>query len=181
MLKRPSSRRRSAPEEIVLNLVPMMDALVTLIAFLLFTMTFLNVVGLDSPIPLASTPSEANALQEKPLQLTLTIQRDRVLIWSPFERISPQQVPNLPSGEYDVNSLHDALHKIKVQFPKESQVVFFPMSHVTYDTLVALMDAARIFEKTDAPIYLKSAAGVDEPVKALFPDIVFGNLIGDDS
>jgi len=34
MLKRPSSRRRSHPAEIAINLVPMMDALVTMISFL---------------------------------------------------------------------------------------------------------------------------------------------------
>ncbi|MGZ3708243.1 MAG: hypothetical protein ACXWPM_05415, partial [Bdellovibrionota bacterium] len=54
MLKRPSSRRKTSAEGIQLNLVPILDTMVTLIGFLLFSMSFLAVVNIESVVPQAS-------------------------------------------------------------------------------------------------------------------------------
>jgi hypothetical protein len=42
------------------------------------------------------------------------------------------------------------------------------------------MDSVRTLEATDPPIYTKNEkTGNDEPMKSLFPKIIFGNLLGD--
>ena len=179
MLKRPSTRRHTEGGDITLNLVPMMDALVTLITFLLFTMSFISIVALDSPVPVISRPDPANTKDQKPLQLTLTIQKDKLIIWSPFERIAPSEIKVQANGEYDVHALHDTLISIKQRFPEDTQIVFIPSSTVPYDQLVALMDSSRLLTKTDPPFFHKGPTGNDEPLTRLFPEIVFGNLLGD--
>lgn len=180
MLKRPSARRKSGHEEINLNLVPILDAMVTLIAFLLFTMSFLSIVAIESPFPTASTADVEEKLKEKPLQLTVTLRDNEAEIWSPFERISSKKIPNAEPGKPDTKSIHEALVEVKKQFPKETKVVVVPFAGATYDVLISAMDAMRVLEPSDPPIYLRNdTTGNDDLLKVLFPEVVFGNLLGD--
>lgn len=180
MLKRPSSRRKSAPEGITLNLVPVLDAMVTLIAFLLFTMSFLNLASVESQFPQASPQDVQEKLKDKPLQLTLTLRENETEVWSPFELIPSKTIPNSAPGIPDTRAIHLALIDIKQKFPTETKVVMVPQPAVNYDTLVAVMDAARLMEKSDTPVFFKNpTTGVDEVAKVLFPDVIFGNLLGD--
>lgn len=181
MLKRPSSLRRNEKgKPVELNLVPMLDALITMISFLLFTMSFLTLVSVESQAPVASKTINQEVMKEKPLQLTLTLRENDVEIWSPFEKITAKKIPALEPGKPNITQIHDELVKIKQQFPKETKIVFAPEAGINYDILVSVMDTARGFEATDPPIALKNpTTGVDEVVKGLFSEIVFGNLLGD--
>ncbi len=180
MFKKPTSRRKSEKEQIELNLVPILDTMVTLISFLLFTMSFLAIVSIESPFPQASAQSVQQKLKEKPLQLTVTLRKKEIEIWSPFNRIQSKKIPHTAEDLPDTVALHSALLEIKQQFPNETQVVIVPPSTANYDTLISVMDAMRVIEKTDPPIYTKNdETGADEIVKTLFPNVVFGNLLGD--
>jgi biopolymer transport protein ExbD len=182
VLKRPSSRRNSHQEQIELNLVPILDTMVTLIGFLLFTTSFLSLVSIESQLP-QSSPSEVQQQmkdKQKPLQLTLSMRPSDVEIWSPFEKITPKAIPNTKEGMPDAKAIHEALLEIKKKFPTETSVVVIPIKTAPYDVLISLMDAARTLEKTDTTIFIKNEkTGLDEPIKALFPKVVFGNLLGD--
>ncbi len=157
----------------------MLDALVTLIAFLLFSMSFLAIVSIESPAPVASKAEVQQKLKEKPLQLTLTLTPKGSQIWSPFGRIETTRIANSEFGP-DLPQIHQALVKIKAKFPEEKQIVLVPHPGVNYDTLVAVMDAIRSLEKTDTAIFVKSPkTGLPLQAQYLFPSIVFGNLLGD--
>lgn len=180
MFKRPSSRRRGEKRQIELNLVPILDAMVTLIAFLLFTTSFFAVVSIESPFPQTSVEAVREKIKTKPLQLTLTLREKDVEIWSPFDKIAPKKIPNPAAGQPDVRAIHDVLVAIKQKFPKETKIVFSPFSGVNYDTLILVMDAVRTLEKTDPLIQIHNeVTKVDEVTKMLFPNVVFGNLLGD--
>ena len=180
MLTRPSSRRKSKQEGIALNLVPILDCMVTLIAFLLFTMSFMTLVHIESPIPEASSRSNEEKLKTKPLQLTLSLRENEAEIWSPFELIAAHKIPNIAPGMPDIKTIHESLIAIKLKFPTENQIVFAPFAGASYDTLISAMDTVRTLEKSDTPVFIKNAkTGLDEPQKTLFSDIVFGNLLGD--
>lgn len=180
MLKRPSLRRKTASAEVTINLVPMLDALVTLVSFLLYSMSFFAFVSIESPVPIASSRDMQEKLKEKPLQLTVSIRDEEIEVWSPFKKIPSKKFQNLPDGQPDIKALHDSMIQIKQQFPNETKVIVVPNKGTNYDILVAVMDASRSLESTDTPIFLKNAqTGVDEQVKALFPEVIFGNLLGD--
>lgn len=180
MLKRPSSRRKSSREQIQLNLVPILDAMVVLIGFLLFTTSFLAIVSIESPFPTASSEQNQEKIRQRPLQLTLTVREKEVEIWSPFQKISPATVPDLAPGQPDINRIHETLVGIKQRFPTETKIVLVPARDTDYDTLIQLMDGIRMMEKSDPPLFARNAqTGNDEPVKTLFPEVIFGNLLGD--
>ncbi len=181
MLRRPSARRKREINEVQLNLVPILDAMVTLIAFLLYTMSFLAIVSIESPFPEASPEINRKKIETPPLQLTLSVRENETEIWSPFQKIEPKKLPHLEPGKPDTGSIHEALLAIKQQFPQENQVVFAPHPGLNYDALVGVMDAARTLEATDPPIYFKNeSTGMDEAAKTLFGDVVFGNLLGEE-
>lgn len=184
MLKRPSSRQRSASkssrEGISLNLVPVLDTMVTLIGFLLFTSSFLSIVTVESTFPQASTKNIEDQLKDTPLQLTLSLHDNDAEIWSPFDKIPSKTIPHTAPGQPDMKSIHDALIEVKKQFPNESKLVLVPAAGSNYDTMIAIMDASRNLEPSDPPIFTKNTqTGIDEAVKKLFPEIIFGNLLGD--
>lgn len=156
-----------------------MDAMVTTIGFMLFTTTFFPFVGIETVFPQASTRQQQETLKKKPLQLTLSINEKSTEIWSPFNRIRSKSIPHLGPGEPDLKHIHESMIEIKQNFPEETKVVFAPNKDVPYDTLISVMDTVRMFEKTDLPVMMKNpATGIDEPLKALFPEIIFGNLLG---
>ncbi len=178
MFKRPSSRRRNTSEQVQLNLVPILDTMVTLIGFMLYTSSFMAIVSVETVAPVMSTAQVQKQLQEKPLQLTLSVRTKDTEIWSPFEKFKAVVVPHTPEGEPDLLAIHDNLVTIKQRFPNESKVVLSPHSGLSYDSLVAVLDSARSLAKTDPVILAKNVqSGAEEPVKALFPDIIFGNII----
>lgn len=182
MLKRPSARRpKGHSKQIELNLVPMMDTFVVLIGFLLYTMAFLALVTVETPLPMASPTEVAEKLKEKPLQLTVSFREDETEIWSPFQRIESKKIKNTPEGAPDYRALHEALVAVKQKFPNEKKVVLAPTGSINYEILVAAMDSVRILEATDPPLYAKNPeTGVDEAQKLLFPEVVFGNILGSD-
>ncbi|OFZ75298.1 MAG: hypothetical protein A3K03_10440 [Bdellovibrionales bacterium RIFOXYD1_FULL_44_7] len=180
MLKRPSSRRKTGQHGITLNLVPILDAMVTLIGFLLFTMAFTALVTIESPFPVASTKDLNQKIKEKPLQLTITVKQNQTEIWSPFDRINTRVIANAEQGQPDYRAIHEALISVKQQFPEESQIVVVPFPGASYDVLISLLDSIRLTEPSDPPVFRRNTeTGNDELVKNLFSDVVFGNLLGD--
>jgi biopolymer transport protein TolR len=180
VLKRPTSRRKGNAEGVTLNLVPILDTMVTLIGFLLYTTAFLSLVSVESPFPTTSSQEVQEKLKEKPLQLTVTLRDDEAEIWSPFNKIKSRTIPNIAAGQPDLAKIHTELLDVKKTFPNETKVVVVPTGGMPYDTLIAVMDNLRGIEPTDPPLFFKNVAtGIDEPVKTLFPEVIFGNLLGD--
>ncbi len=159
----------------------MMDALVTMISFLMYTMAFLALTMVESPLPIVSNEQNLQEIKTPPLQLTLTVDDKDVLLWSPFDRIPQQSIPNLADGNVDLLKLHEALIGIKQKFTNETKIILVPKPTTSYDTIIAVLDAAKNLEKTDPVIVTKNEkTGVQEQVKELFSEVVFGNLLGGD-
>ena len=177
MLNRPSSRRKSHSEGIELNLVPILDTMVTLIGFLLFTTSFLAIVSIESPIP-GRAPDDPNKKpDEKPLQLTVELNSKSIEIYSYSEKFPRKSLPNTAEGKVDLKSLHETIIEVKKRFPAEENIVLTPSEGIAYESMISVMDAVRELETTDPSIYRKNATtGVDEVVKNLFPKVLFGNL-----
>lgn len=181
MLRKPSQRRSGRKlEDVELPLVPMMDAFVTLIAFLLLATSLLAVTLIDTPIPVVSNLDEKDP-PKKPLGLQLRIDQDMLTLSSMTRQIPEQKFPKVEK-DYDLVKLHEALVQIRQQFPAERGVVFFPAAEVKYEDIVKIMDATRLLAKTDPalPPYKEKAADgteVERTETFVFPNVAFGNVI----
>ncbi len=175
-------RKRIRNFDINLNLVPMLDGMITIIAFLMYTLAFIAIVSIESPIPLVNRLSNDTQIKEVPLQLTLSIQNKQMILYSPFQRVPSTTIPHLPDGMADLPALRKRLLAIKDRFPFETKIVFMPGSQVAYDQIIAVMDSVRARDRADPPLYARNPkTGLDELITSLFPNIVFGNLLGGES
>lgn len=160
MLRRPSARRKTESQELVINLVPMLDALVTLVSFLLMTMGYMAISAIETPAPMLAPPDdqvkELEKPKEPPLQLTAEFERDNTILlhdWMGSRvnfKVSPKDDPSEPGKKiFDVEEFHKKLIEVKGKYPKETQLILKPSPGVSYENLVTLMDSGRYFEKTD--------------------------------
>ena len=180
MLSRPSSRRRSGSEELNINLVPMLDALVTIVAFLLLSTAFVSIATIDTPVPsLAAAPAQLEKIEKNPpLQLTVYVQPEQILISDWTGSREKHTVPSIEPTKYDIEQLHQKLIEIKGRHPTEKQVILKPDSGVSYENIVAIIDAARSLEKTDPPILKPATNGeAATQINELFPEVIFGNIL----
>jgi hypothetical protein len=178
VLNRPSTRRKAHAPELTINLVPMLDALVTLITFLLFTMAIVSIVSISSPMPISSQKVQQDKMNERPLQLTARVSENAIEVFSPFDRIAARTFKKGADGKLDLVGFHTYLLDIKKKFPKDRDLVMIPVGSAPYDLLISVMDAARMLEAGDPPLFIRNEkTGVEEITRLLFSDIVFGNLL----
>jgi biopolymer transport protein ExbD len=144
-----------------LNIVPMIDMMVILVFFLIFTAVFskTNILQLNLPTNSATAPVDL----PKGLKLEIIIRPDDLVV---NDRNSGplKLLPNLATG-YDLDHLSEFMRQIKSQFPQMTDATILPSPNVPYDTLVQVMDTVRVYELPVAP-FSKAE---------LFPDIAIAD------
>ena len=126
-----------------INIVPMLDIFTILLFFLIFTAVFskTNIVELNLP----AQSSEPLQLPEG-LQLEVVVRKDGLVVQD--KNSGPlQPLPNTAEG-YDFDGLSAYLSRVKARFPdlKTATVLLEPT--ISYETIIATMDAVRAFEGT---------------------------------
>lgn len=174
MYRRPSARKIKKQEN-SLNLIPILDSVFIFIFFLLMTASFMQIheVSSDAPIISDSIPDDKN-----PLALTLVIQEDFIDIQSGIPAKQLKRIERTQEGKYDIEKLHQELIQIKKRNLNEDMIILEPQAELTYEELVQIMDEARTLRETDEALYQKDKQGLDLKIATLFPQIVFGNLMG---
>jgi len=159
-----------------LNLAPIMNLMVTLIPLLLISAAFLEIVVLETSLPVFSEPQEAKVLEklEKPkLGLTLVIKEDGFSLGGQGGMLKLEDgsstIPKLSNGTYDYISLSSVLYKIKEQYPDEWSIIIVPDFSTTFEVIVDAMDASREIPLLQEELNLKT--------KVLFPNVIIGGGI----
>jgi biopolymer transport protein ExbD len=143
-----------------LNIVPMIDMMVILVFFLIFTAVFskTNILSLNLPAS-NSAPLEL----PKGLKLEVIVRPDDLLVND--RNSGPLHVIANTSGGYDFAALSEFMRRIKEQYPQMTDATVLLGPATPYDTLVQVMDAVRVYELPVAP-FSKAE---------LFPDISIGD------
>jgi biopolymer transport protein ExbD len=144
-----------------LNIVPMIDMMVILVFFLIFTAVFskTNILQLNLP---ANSQAPAPELP-KGLKLEIILRPDDIVV---NDRNSGplKSIPKTPAG-YDLEALSLFMRQVKSQYPQMTDATMLLAPNVPYDALVQVMDTVRIYELPVAP-FSKAE---------LFPDISLGD------
>ena len=127
-----------------LNIVPMIDMMVILVFFLIFTAVFskTNIVQLNLPAPNSSVPELPEGLQ-----LEVIIRSDRIEVADKRTGIL-RTIPNTAQG-YDYANVSTFLQAVKYKFPTKTDASVLLGPDVPYDVLVQAMDTVRVFEVND--------------------------------
>lgn len=148
-----------------LNMVPMIDMMVILVFFLIFTAVFskTNILELNLPSSTAGVPDLPEGLQLE------VIVREASIDVADRKTGVLQSLPNTAEG-YDLASLGSYLERVKAKFPQNQAATILMDPDISYDTLVQVMDTVRV------RVMPAAAGGPAAPVQAeLFPEISVGD------
>jgi biopolymer transport protein ExbD len=144
-----------------LNIVPMLDVMVILTFFLIFTAVFSKTSVLEVNLPVAGTQAASTPPR---FQLELIVRRSGIEVAERSTGVLTT-IPAVATGQ-DVSRLTDYLAVLKQRVPEVTNATLLVADDVDYDTIVQVMDATRVRQVVDG------AKVVREP---LFPQVALGD------
>ena len=173
--KTPTSRKAKRSDG-QLNLIPILDAVFIFIFFLLMSTQFIKIFEIESDIPIISNQTPPKS-KKKPLALTLLIKKSSLVVQTGVPSRTVKSFGKTSDGKFNLPELHDYLVQLKKRHKSENTIILEPLFDLKYEEIVEIMDAVRSLDNTDETIYRKGKDGVDERIKSLFSNIIFGNLM----
>ena len=144
-----------------LNIVPMLDVMVILAFFLIFTAVFSRTSILEVHLP---GPGAKAAPALPSLELEVIVRRSGLEVADRGRGVL-ETVPATASGQ-DVVRLSEYLEGVKAQHPDKTSATLLVAEDVDYDTIVQVMDAVRVRQ---------TIAGSKVVRRDLFPQIALGD------
>ncbi len=128
-----------------LNIVPMLDVMVILVFFLIFTAVFsrTSVLELSLPVPSSDLPP-----LPPQLELEVVVKLDSITVAD--RGTAPLKVLPAVGRDHDLTGLTEFLKVVKARYPEKTEATILLAPDVSYDTLVQVMDAVRSFEVTQS-------------------------------
>lgn len=144
-----------------LNIVPMIDMMVILVFFLLFTAVFsnTNILELNLPAPNSSVPDLPQGLNLE------VIVRQNVIEVADRNSGVLKTLPKT-GADYDFAGLSGFLQMVKAKYPATQAASVLLEQDIPYDVLVQTMDSTRVWLNQSGPLLQKVE---------LFPDISVGD------
>lgn len=161
-----------------LNLTPILDAIFIFIFFLLMSAQFIDIHQIGSDAPAIATISEDKKDKEPPLNLTLDIRNEEILVTTGldnrvFKRIRLQE----KDGKLVLTDLIKALIQLKTKHIDEKSVIIKPNQEFKYQKLVQIMDAVKKLGKNQGVVSGKNKKGSKVETDTLFDQIIFETVI----
>jgi biopolymer transport protein ExbD len=143
-----------------INVVPMIDMMIILVFFLIFTAVFTKTNILELNLPGADT-----AVPDLPqgLNLEVIVRKDKIEVADRGTGLL-KSLP-LSSGNYDLKGLSDYLMLVKSKYNDKTDATILLEQDIAYDTLVQVMDTVRVY----------AVPGSAWQVGELFPDVSVGD------
>ena len=123
-----------------LNVVPMIDMMVMLVCFLVFSAVFTRTTILELNFPTANA-----AVPDLPqgLQLEVVVRQAAIEIGDRNTGVM-KTLPSTDAG-YDLNGLAEYLLLVKSKYQDKQDASVLLEPNIPYDTLVQVMDAVRVY------------------------------------
>ncbi len=146
-----------------LNIVPMLDVMVILTFFLIFTAVFskTSVVEVNLPGPGVQAPPPVPTLE-----LEINLRRNGLEVADRNVGVL-QTIPLTVTGFQDIPQLSKYLQGVKARFPDKLDATLLVADDVDYDTIVQVMDAIRSRQDVE---------GTKVTTTQLFPRISLGDV-----
>lgn len=166
-----------AAHDFELNLTPIIDCFVTLICFLLLSATYVNLVSMDSKVPIA-VPASSEAAKNKPtFKLEVNVKQKGIeIIATDAGQASGKRFIAGRDSEA-LGKLHEDLVRVKHERPKEFSLHFNSEIDMSYEELVRFMDVTRNLAPKDGNLVITDERnGKSVKMDTLFPDFVMAGL-----
>ena len=144
-----------------LNIVPMLDVMVILTFFLIFTAVFSKTSVLEVNLP---GPGVQASTEPPGFVLEVIVRRSGIQVADRNSGVLTT-IPAAGSG-HDVARLTEYLAELKLRVPQTTEATLLVAEDVDYDTIVQVMDAVRVRQ---------TIAGGKVARETLFPQISLGD------
>jgi len=134
-------RRHRQNDPVELDITAFMNLMVILVPFLLITAVFSQMTILELNLP--SSSDQPDSVPDTP-QLEVIVRAERIEVGERNAGLL-SGLENV-DGKYDLAGLTQYLQRIKAQYPDKVDASVLLESDVSYDVLVQVMDAVRVFE-----------------------------------
>jgi biopolymer transport protein ExbD len=151
--------RQRGPED--LTIVPMLDVMVILAFFLIFTAVFTHTNVLEVHLP---EPGAESAATPATFELEVIVRRTGVEVTERSTGVL-QSIPAATGGQ-DVMRLSQYLQQLKASHPDHMAATLLVADDVDYDTIVQVMDAVSVQQSTTGGTMTRTQ---------LFPQIALGD------
>src|SRR5262245_15696326 len=130
-----------------LNVVPMIDMMLIMVFFLIFSAVFTRTHILELNLPAADA-----VVPDLPqgLQLEIIVRKDRIDIADRGTGLL-KSLPKVDAS-HNLRGLAEYLHLVKSKYPEKTDATLLLEPDVSYDTLVRIMDTVRVFKVPGAGI-----------------------------
>lgn len=157
------SRNKRIQGEPELNILPFLNIMVVLVAFLLVNAVFAAMAVLDITLPTDAAAAQQQEDNKPKIVLEVMIYDDYLLV---NDRVTGplKQLPHL-DGQLDTKGLHQYLIKVKEQFPDVANITVLSENDTPYQSLISVMDAAT---------FQRVVINGHDVRQSLFPDISIG-------
>ncbi len=174
-------KREQVEESFSINVIPMIDLVTILNAFLLVSASFfafgqirVEIPFLSSAMPPKGPQKESFTLNVEILKKGLNIQLQSSVNPRKDKRIS---IPKKSSNQYDFERFHREVADIKRAHPDVDLMTVFPGDRIEYQTIILLLDAARELKPGDPKLVTKLPDGTELPAHYLISKVVMGGVI----
>lgn len=154
-------KRKGDPD---LDILPFLNVMVVLIAFLLVNAVFAAVAVLDVNLPARAAATSTPNPDKPQIALEVMLYQDHLVVndrnTGPLKRFD-----NI-DGKADFAGMHAFLLEVKARFPDVTRVTLLCESDTSYQRLISAMDAVR---------YQASKVAGHDIKRPLFPDISIGS------
>ncbi len=137
-------KRRRGLEEAELNLVPMLDMLVSLIPFLLLTAAFVHFGGVNAALPGMAT--EETIQNKKSEEMTITFELDKgKIIVTTFRANLERQNNESPASftTQDLAKMKAYLTQLRSKYPRIKSSLFKASDESKYEEVIQVMNAVK--------------------------------------
>ena len=171
-----SQRKRAGKGVGALNLIPILDAIFIIIFFLLMSAQFIKFHEIASDAPNIKMVDRNRKDKSKPLNLTLEILPDKIVIKTRAEGVTTKVLP-LREGKYDMEGLLATVVEIKKEHMDETSVILKPVRSVPYQKIIAIIDILRELPKKSPPLEGANEKGKFVKTRKLFDQVIFETII----
>lgn len=178
------AKTRQSDSTFEINLAPFLDIIVAVVPLLLLSVVFVEIKMIETPVPqVVQQAMEKDQKDDEPAaNFNLKVDKKTGLTIEVAEKgKKPYNIVIASQADgFDVKTLKTKAHELKLQYPTIFRLTLQPEQDVAFSDLVKIMDAVRRAEAGMQKIaFTDTKTGQKAETDLLFPNVTFGNVIGE--
>ena len=135
-------RKRDRDNEAAkIDLIPVLDAIFTMIFFLLFSAQFVKIYEMEGDAPMMSTVPQDVKLKKEPLNLIIDVSSDKIHLTTGVDHISFATYDR--GSDENLEKMRMDLLGLRSKYPDDDYVIVTSEPQIKYDEIVHILDYAQ--------------------------------------